>query len=242
MKKKKQPAARARKAVQPERRPRKSPSGHSNAHSPASGRASDRARVLAHVAASVPKPQPKPKSRVDYAGRATQAADLLAAAAAKAPRCEEGLGIAERLVGFLEDLFNGGGHADTLRQWRLTWARDIGVRIIKGARYDAEFAASYEASRQGCELLRNQRIKDIGFKFAVEGRPEVLFQGGKFCGIWPKFSEQLLLLQLKASDPAKYADRHELTGTHDAPFAGGVIVLPADIPAPREHPPTTTSE
>ena len=180
------------------------PRRRSNAHSPARVRASAVARALARVADGVPKPE----------------------------RCPEHTPLAKRLLGFLTDLMNGGAHKPALHAWRLDWAADIVPRLLKGDRYDEEFAESYAAAKEGGEMWRDQLVTDDAYKLVLEGRLEPLFQGGKFCGVFPRFDNQFHMLLLKAGNPSRYAEHHKISGELDEPPVG-VVLLPAAVPAPR---------
>ncbi|MCX7008872.1 MAG: hypothetical protein NTY53_16780 [Kiritimatiellaeota bacterium] len=204
---KKKSAVSSQKAASRTQRPAKSPSRRSNAHSRATRIA--RGARLAAALARVAKGRPTVE------------------------RCSETLTLAKRLEGFLVDVMNGGGHKDTLHKWRLTWAEDVCPRLLKGDRYDAEFAASYESAKHGGELWRDRLIEDKAFVMVMEGREEPLFQGGRFCGIFPRFNDQLHMLMLKASNPAKYADRHELGGPGGESLVPGIIVLPPPVEPPK---------
>jgi hypothetical protein len=142
--------------------------------------------------------------------------------------------LTDRLAGFLDELSEGGFYTPTAARWRLSWSRDIKPLLTHGKKFNTAFEQLYtEAKKTGSER-RNELREDCADMKAMVGWDEPVFQQGKYVGSVRRFSDRLHEIMLRAGNPAKFADRHELTGANGTAFTGGVIVLPADIPAPRE--------
>ena len=82
------------------------------------------------------------------------------------------------------------------------------------AKRDEEFAQDRaETIDDGTE-----RLEDEARRRALEGTEKPIYQGGKRVGSVKEYSDTLLIFLLKARNPAKYRDRHELE------VSGGVSV------------------
>lgn len=82
--------------------------------------------------------------------------------------------------------------------------------------YDEQFKLDYEmADRVALGLLEDEATRR-----AVYGVKKPVFQGGKFVGYVTEYSDQLLIVLLKAKAPDKYKDswKGELTGADGKPL------------------------
>lgn len=78
---------------------------------------------------------------------------------------------------------------------------------------DKEFSEDFKAAQQSVvEKLEKEAIRR-----AYEGYDEPVFQGGRLVGTVRKFSDTLLIFLLNGAAPAKYRQRHEVTGADGGP-------------------------
>jgi predicted DNA-binding protein YlxM (UPF0122 family) len=79
-----------------------------------------------------------------------------------------------------------------------------------------EFKTAFESVRKNItEMLEQEAIRR-----AYEGIDEPVYYKGDVCGAVRKYSDTLLIFLLKANDPEKYREKHEIVGE-----GGGAITL-----------------
>lgn len=84
----------------------------------------------------------------------------------------------------------------------------------KARKADPDFARAWrEALGEGCD-----RLEEEAWRRAVEGVAEPVFYRGEQCGVIRRYSDQLLIVLLKAHRPRKFRDRHEVTGPKRGPL------------------------
>jgi len=98
---------------------------------------------------------------------------------------------------------------------------------------DKAFARRFEYARKDVlEMLEAEAIRR-----ASKGVNKPVFYLGEKCGAIREYSDTLLIFLLKANDPEKYRERHEITGPrggpieHDFDAKGRLISLLARIAA-----------
>jgi hypothetical protein len=115
---------------------------------------------------------------------------------------------------FLTAISNGNKHATALKQLELNW-RSVSLYMTT----DPAFKARYdEAMAMRQELLDILREEEADHR-AIVGWNEPVFQNGVQVGVIRRFSDKLMELRLKATNPAKYAERYEHTGAGGGPVA-----------------------
>jgi hypothetical protein len=108
------------------------------------------------------------------------------------------------------------------------------VRCSRQALYthriaDATFAAEWEAALQ--EAM-DTVLEPEAIRRAVTGVDKPVYQGGAKVGTVREYSDTLLIFLLKGGKPAKYRERHELTGK-DGESLGATLGLAALLDAAR---------
>lgn len=79
---------------------------------------------------------------------------------------------------------------------------------------DPEYQQAFEQAREtAVDALEAEAVRR-----AVHGRNEPVYYQGKVVGTVQRYSDILLIFLLKGAMPAKYRDRHEITGAHGQPL------------------------
>ena len=68
---------------------------------------------------------------------------------------------------------------------------------------------------------------------AIEGWEEPVFQQAKFVGWVRRYSDRMHEIMLKAGNPVKFAERHEIGGVGGKDLPSAIIMLPMGVPAPK---------
>lgn len=94
--------------------------------------------------------------------------------------------------------------------------------VYRWKQTDIQFADDWAmADRVALSIL-----EDAAIERAVHGIQKPVYQGGKLCGYVTEFSDQLLIVLLKARDPKKYREntRTELTGADGKPLVNDMKI------------------
>lgn len=188
----------------------------------------------AHSRQRTAKPERRPAARPRQRSNAQPPAPRAAWLPAGLPaHVADSMPIDDRLRQFLLDLSNSFVHGPALRHCRLDWGLDIKPRITKGARYDKDFAEAYELAKNiGAEFRGVLREEAADMK-AIEGWEEPVFQQAKFVGWVRRYSDRMHEIMLKAGNPVKFAERHEIGGVGGKDLPSAIIMLPMGVPAPK---------
>lgn len=129
---------------------------------------------------------------------------------------------AELQEAFLASIANGARHTTALRSLGLTWRR-VSLHMAD----DPDFAIRYrEAVAMREQFITIVREEEADQR-AIEGWDQPIFQGGVQIGVTRRYSDRLMELRLKATNPAKYAERHEYTGADGGPIVQQIVGGPA---------------
>jgi len=89
----------------------------------------------------------------------------------------------------------------------------VGVSTLYAHRaQDPEFAAAWEEAADEGEQAQAAALAAEADRRALHGVEEPVFHRGEVCGFVRKYSDNLLMFRLKALQPEKYRERHEVTG------------------------------
>jgi hypothetical protein len=115
---------------------------------------------------------------------------------------------------FLSDLANGMYHEAALKKYGIEW-RKLSTFIVHDLTVKDLYLEAKTIGEQYRDMVRIERAD----RRAVHGWNEPVYQQGKMVGVIRRFSDRLMELQLKATDPRRYAERHEHTGASGGPIA-----------------------
>jgi hypothetical protein len=119
---------------------------------------------------------------------------------------------------FIAKIANGTMHTAALRSLGLTWRR-VSLHMTT----DPEFATRYQEAITMREQLITILREEEADRRAIEGWDEPVFQNGIQVGVIRRFSDKLMELRLKATNPRKYAERYEHTGVDGGPIVQQVV-------------------
>lgn len=124
---------------------------------------------------------------------------------------------------YLEAMCRGEYHSDICEALNVIW-RQISLELC----HDPEFAKAFkQAEAVKCEVHQMKR-EEIADQRGMVGWDEPVFYQGVECGSVRRFSDTLLLAQMKKAKPLDYADRHVHMGAD-----GGAVAWAQVPPQPK---------
>jgi len=120
----------------------------------------------------------------------------------------------DKQADFLRYLSNGEKHCVALKLVGLEW-RTVSAYMTHDPAFKELYEEAVRIRNEYVGILREESADDR----AINGWEDPIYQGGVKVGERRLFSDRLMELRLKATDPGKYADRHEHTGAGGGPVA-----------------------
>mgnify|MGYP001266286558 CR=1 FL=1 len=166
----------------------------SKPHPPPHTRDAGSARSRTRVAKNVPTSRPVRKRNK---GRLAPSPDMAAIKAA-----------------YLEAMYGGHYHSVICETLKVKW-RDISLELCR----DPAFAEKFRDAEKVKNEVIQMRREEVADRRGMDGWEEPVFYQGIECGSIRRFSDALLLAQMKKEKPLDYADRHMHVGPGGGPVA-----------------------
>jgi hypothetical protein len=172
-------------------------------------------KKAAHPSARVDKRISSSGSADSHPRTSKQRAKAKAATPARRPTEGKWYDIPEHIqADFLRYLSNGEKHCVALKLVGLEW-RKVSAYMTHDPAFKELYEEAVRIRNEYVGILREESADDR----AINGWEDPIYQGGVRVGERRLFSDRLMELRLKATDPGKYADRHEHTGAGGGPVA-----------------------